>query len=174
MALNSEAEQAKTPFLTRLKNRGIESIFKPLGVKPFQSVETLIKLSAEQFDSAQHSIQTVEERFSSHIYNNPLIIRSLKDAIKRDVKMQLICGPEFDPKNIELIKLIRAQRIDLFQLDKNPPFHFNVVDRTSIKEEDYHGEAENYRKGYFISMDFGNMYVFKFNNLLALAQQQSA
>lgn len=175
MTLSREAEQQKTPFFTQFKRRGVELICKPFGLKPFENVETLIKLSAEQFDSAQHSIQIVEERFSSHIYNNPLIIRSLKDAINSNVKIQLICGPEFDPKNIELIKLIRAQRIDLFQLDKNPPFHFDVVDRTSIKQEDYHGDAENYRKGYFIprAKFIGNTYVSKFNNLLAFAQQQS-
>ena len=173
MVLLGEIEKPKTPFFRQLKGKGLELIYKPLGIKTFVDAETLIKLSSEQFDSAQHSIQMVEEKFSSHIYNDSQIIRSIRDAINRDVKIQLICGPEFDPRNIELIKLIRNQHIDLFQLDKNPQAHFNVIDWVSTKLENPHGNTESFREGYFVqSMSLGNTHATEFNTLLALTQQK--
>jgi len=150
MASNIESERSRVSIPTRIRRFSTELLMRPLGIKPFEDVETLINLSVKQFDNAQESIQIVEERFPAIIYGDPRMINALNQAEERGVKIELISGPERDKSSKDLEKMVRFQRATLYELDENPHLRFAIVDHEFVRTEDSSGDLDDWREGFFI------------------------
>ena len=89
-----------------------------------------IKETIDLFNKSKTLVKIVGGELNSKFYNNSLIIESIKNALERNVRFEIICGPTLDERNTELFKLIDEypDKIYLYFTEKREVSHCRVLD----------------------------------------------
>ena len=130
-------------------------MFLPYGIKPYANTKELNTLLLEKLKTASQSILFVSGEFFNHVFNNPEIIEVLEEKANQRPKLSidLIGGPNLDPLNEKLQKLIDSGKINYYQLPRRPLRHFSIIDAQEVRIENPHATNAINRRGYFLHSD---------------------
>ncbi len=92
-----------------------------------------INALAREILQAEDFIYLISGELSSNIWDSRKIINAISKTNARSIK--IICGPEIDLNSIEMLKLVRDGKIDLYFSKKRYKKHFMVTDKTLFLEK---------------------------------------
>lgn len=126
-------------FLHFSKNQITETIGSWKGLlsdNPYKEFGKYIKNAKE--------IQFCVGEMGREIMENPYIIKGLKEACKKNAKIQIIGGPRVDPKVKTIFTLAEQGKIEIRLLKEYEPNHFVIItdlkDKKLIINEGIHNE----------------------------------
>ena len=123
------------------------------------NLEDGIKYTSLLIERAKNKIFIYDGHFDPKLYQNEQVVRTIKYAISRGVKVQVVCDKRAEILNDELAGMIEKKAIDVFRKDLNYGLlimvfssrhrdkgHFMVVDSMHTREEEPH-KIESYNRG---------------------------
>lgn len=111
--------------------------------------------------TAQVSLKIVGGELNSEFYEDEGILEELEAAIDRDVQVEIVHGPNVDPKTKRIFELEQENKVALYGLRDRPQSHFMVVDETTAEVESFHAPRA------------GDRQIFTKSDTLFLAQRLS-
>nr|MBI4156627.1 hypothetical protein [Candidatus Woesearchaeota archaeon] len=127
------------------------------------NLEDGIKYTSLLIERAKNKILIYDGHFDPRLYQNEQVVRTIKYAISRGVKVQVVCDENAEICNDELDSMIKNKAIDVFR--KNLDYgllsrvfsshhrdkgHFMVVDSMHTREEEPHKIESRNRKANII------------------------
>lgn len=92
-----------------------------------------INALAREISQAEDFIYVISGELSSNIWNSSKVINAILKTNAKSIK--IICGPEIDLNSIEMLKLVKSGKIDLYFSKKRYKKHFMVTDKTVFLEK---------------------------------------
>lgn len=127
-----------------------------------------------------YEVDLVMGEMNSKVVNGN-VVKSLEEALRKDVKIRIINGPKVDEKTkiIDILSDPTIERykskIELYKLDKRPDLHFRVlINRQGDPEELYiekpHKPGEDLGFWYLTSSQYTRRFKKKFEKLVKKAE----
>lgn len=138
-------EKGRVPlFLLQLSNLHL----KLLGLSRNTDLEKGIQYCKELFAEARSSIKIAAGNLDSGFYNDPRIVQALEEANERGVRIEIVYGPNADPKSEEILRLQKEKRVNLYKLGRRPSSQFIVIDGSHVRTDDFHHTNQGERRAY--------------------------
>jgi len=71
-----------------------------------------------------YEFNAVMGNMNAGVCNTEPVLKALEDALVKDVKMNIICGPSYDERSGKFLKLLDNPKVKLFKLERWPERHF--------------------------------------------------
>ncbi len=98
----------------------------------------MLEMDIKLFKRAKKEIMIVGGNLNNPLYESSEVLKVFEEVVSRDVKIEIICGPEINPNTKKLLTLCKEHKnIYIFQTNKKnaPKAHFAIVDNSAVKLE---------------------------------------
>lgn len=129
-----------------------------------KDLEVYVNELAEIISEAKEYIHGVAGEFCSKVWNDKKVVNALQNSKAKDISF--ICGPKFDIKNTDFIKIVKNKNIRLLLTTERQDEHFRVTDK-GIIIEGFHKEFQPERRAIICkdSAITNDMYNLQFKEL---------
>lgn len=129
-----------------------------------EDLEVYVNELAQIISGAKKFIHGVAGEFCSRVWNHRIIINALQTIDAKEITF--ICGPKFDIKNLDFIKIAKNKNLCLLHTTQRQEEHFRVTDK-GIFIEGPHAEFQPERRAIFCkdSSITNDMYDLRFKEV---------
>lgn len=122
--------------------RGIGDLL--FNTTPNEDMGVAATLTKNLLLKAKNDIKIISGALAHDFYEGYGISEALKQIVgnRRNLKVQIICGPNYDKKSRGIINLAKRGDINLYISNKYPEKHFLLIDDKNVRAEVSHTVKE--------------------------------